>query len=53
VTGGATRVAFDEQTLAMASDLTLESPGASEATERYDVEVVGGADRVTISRRAG
>jgi DNA-binding MarR family transcriptional regulator len=53
VTGGATRVAFDEQTLAMASDLTLESPGASEATDRYDIEVVGGADRVTISRRAG
>jgi hypothetical protein len=52
VKGGATRVAFDEQSLGTASDLSLESPGASEASARYDIEVNGGADRVTVSRRA-
>jgi DNA-binding MarR family transcriptional regulator len=52
VKGGATRVAFDEQSLGTASDLSLESPGASEASARYDIEVNGGADRVTVSGRA-
>jgi hypothetical protein len=38
--------------LGIASDLSLESPGASDATARSDIEVSGGADRMTVSRRA-
>jgi hypothetical protein len=50
--GGANRVELDEQRLGSASDVTLESPGASAASARYDIEVSGGANRVTVARRS-
>lgn len=50
--GGANRVELDEQRLlGSASDVTLESAGASHAEARFDIEVSGGTNKVTVSRR--
>jgi DNA-binding MarR family transcriptional regulator len=49
--GGANRVELDEQRLGSASDGTLESPGASTATSRFDIDVSGGANKVAVTRR--
>jgi DNA-binding MarR family transcriptional regulator len=52
LTGGANRVELDEQRiLGSASDVTLESAGASHAEARFDIEVSGGTNKVTVSRR--
>jgi hypothetical protein len=50
--GGAVGVVFDEQRLGSATDLVLESPGAGASATRFEVEVTGGANRVTVGRRA-
>ena len=34
-----------------ASDVTLESPDASHAETRFEIEVNGGTNRVTVGRR--
>jgi DNA-binding MarR family transcriptional regulator len=48
--GGAGRISFDEQRLgATAGHTVLETTGAREATERYDISVEGGAGRITIA----
>jgi DNA-binding MarR family transcriptional regulator len=50
--GGANRVELDEQRLlGSASEVTLESAGASHAEARFDIEVSGGTNKVTVSRR--
>jgi DNA-binding MarR family transcriptional regulator len=49
--GGASRVELDEQRLGAGSDVTLESPGASRAETRYEIEVSGGTNRVTVTHR--
>ena len=51
VRGGAVRVELDEQRLGSASEVTLESPGASHAEARFEIEVNGGTNRVTVGRR--
>ncbi len=52
MTGGAGRIELDGQRLAaFGGESTLESPGAATATDRYDVEIMGGAGRLTIDRR--
>jgi DNA-binding MarR family transcriptional regulator len=50
--GGAGSVQVDEQRLGAASDVTLESTGASQSEARFDVEVSGGTNRVTVARRS-
>jgi DNA-binding MarR family transcriptional regulator len=49
--GGASRVELDEQRLGAASDVTLESTGASGAAARFDIEVSGGTNRMIVTRR--
>ena len=49
--GGASRVELDEQRLGAGSDVALELLGASRAESRFEVEVSGGTNRVTITRR--
>ena len=50
LTGGAAGIQFDQQKLgATGGHTTLESSGASSATDRYLVELIGGAARVTIA----
>lgn len=52
ITGGVGRVEVDGSRLsAQGGDTTLDSPGAADAADRYDVEIVGGAGRLTIERR--
>lgn len=51
--GGAASVELDEQRLGSASEVTLESPGASGSQTRFEVEVSGGTNRMTVTRRAG
>lgn len=54
ITGGVGRVDVDGQRLAaQGGNTTLESPGAADAADRYDVQIVGGAGRLTIERRDG
>jgi DNA-binding MarR family transcriptional regulator len=50
--GGANRVELDEQHLGSADDVDIASRGASDAQVRYDIEVSGGANKVTVARRA-
>jgi hypothetical protein len=50
--GGASHVELDEQRLGSGSDVTLESPGASSSAQRFEVEVNGGTNRVTVTRRS-
>lgn len=52
VRGGASHVQLDEQRLGSASDVTMETPGASQGEDRFEVEVAGGANKVTVARRA-
>jgi DNA-binding MarR family transcriptional regulator len=48
--GGAAGVEFDQQKVgATGGQTTLESSGASSATDRYLVELTGGASRITIA----
>lgn len=49
--GGASRVALDDQTFgAMGGPISLETGGYSTASDRYIVEVGGGASQITIGR---
>jgi DNA-binding MarR family transcriptional regulator len=50
--GGASHVELDEQRLGSGSDVTLESPGASQEPARFEVEVSGGTNRVRVTRRS-
>jgi len=50
LSGGAAGIQFDQQKLgATGGHATLESPGAAEATDRYVIELEGGASRITIT----
>ena len=49
--GGATRLAFDgERYGAIGGETRLESPGAGEASDRYEIEIGGGASELTVAR---
>ena len=46
----ASAVKFDDDILSgLRNDLQLQSPGYEDATERYDIEISGNANMVTIS----
>jgi DNA-binding MarR family transcriptional regulator len=47
--GGAGRIAFDEQRLGGTGDTVLETSGFGEAKDRYLLEIVGGAGKITIA----
>jgi hypothetical protein len=50
LSGGAARIEFDRQKLgATGGHTTLESAGAAGATDRYVVELEGGASRITVT----
>ncbi|HEY3524238.1 MAG TPA: MarR family transcriptional regulator [Candidatus Limnocylindrales bacterium] len=52
VSGGVGRIEVDGQRMAaQGGNTTLESPGAARAEDRYEVQIVGGAGRLTIERR--
>jgi hypothetical protein len=47
--GGAARLAFDEQSFdAVGGNVRLQSPGYDGATDRYEIEVSGGASELTV-----
>lgn len=49
VGGGAAKLAFDEQYMgAIGGSLRLESSGFAQATDRYDIDVGGGAAHLTV-----
>jgi DNA-binding MarR family transcriptional regulator len=47
--GGAGRIDFDQQRLGGTGDTVLETTGFAQATDRYLVEIVGGAGKITIA----
>jgi hypothetical protein len=50
--GGATDLTFDERHLgAIGGDVSLQSPDYDDAVNRYDIEVTGGANNLTIGAR--
>jgi len=50
--GGATNLTFDERHLgAIGGDVNLQSPDYDDAANRYDIEVMGGANNLTIDTR--
>jgi hypothetical protein len=50
--GGATNLTFDERHLgAIGGDVSLQSPDYDDAANRYDIEVMGGANNLTIDAR--
>ena len=49
LTGGAGRIDFDQQRLGATGDTILETTGASDAPDRYSIDIVGGAGRITIT----
>ena len=52
VVGGATNLTFDEKHLgAIGGDVNLQSPDYDDAANRYDIEVTGGANNLTIAAR--
>jgi DNA-binding MarR family transcriptional regulator len=52
IRGGAIHVQLDDQRLGSASDVDIETPGASQKEGRFEVEVTGGAHRVSVVRRS-
>jgi DNA-binding MarR family transcriptional regulator len=50
--GGANRVALDEQRVGAASDVELESPGAGRQPDRYELEITGGTNKLTVTPRS-
>jgi DNA-binding MarR family transcriptional regulator len=53
LTGGATGVEFDRQKLGATGGMTtLETTGAADATDRFVIEVTGGANRITVVETA-
>ncbi|HEX5502423.1 MAG TPA: MarR family transcriptional regulator [Thermomicrobiales bacterium] len=50
VKGWAAHLTFDEQTFdAVGSDVRLQSPGYADTDRRYDIEVDGGANGITVT----
>jgi hypothetical protein len=48
--GGASKLELDTQCLgAIGGPVRLETPGYSSASDRYDLEIGGGASKVTIT----
>ena len=49
VKGGASKLTFDEQSFdALGGKVRLQSPGYDRATDRYKIEISGGASEITI-----
>jgi hypothetical protein len=49
VKGGASKLTFDEQSFdALGGKVRLQSPGYDGATDRYEIEISGGASEITI-----
>ena len=52
VVGGATNLTFDEKHFgAIGGEVNLQSPDYDDAANRYDIEVTGGANNLTIGAR--
>jgi hypothetical protein len=50
IAGGSTRVSFDGQDLgSRGGETLLETPGARTVTDRYEIEVLGGASKLTVA----
>jgi DNA-binding MarR family transcriptional regulator len=50
--GGANRVTLDDQRLGVATDVSLESTGASHQPDRFELAITGGANKVTVVSRS-
>ena len=53
ISGGAGRIELDGQRVNASAGLSLDSPGAAKASDRYAIEVTGGAARIEVSHRPG
>jgi hypothetical protein len=51
ISGGVSEVLVDGQGHKGAGSLSLQTPGADRAADRYEIEVGGGASKITISAR--
>jgi hypothetical protein len=49
VSGGVSEVSVDGERIKGAGQLSMQTPGAAAATDRYEIEVAGGASKVSIS----
>jgi DNA-binding MarR family transcriptional regulator len=49
VIGGVERIVFDDQRIGATGEASLSSSSADAASDRYDVEIVGGAWRITVA----
>ncbi len=53
VGGGANRLAFDDQRYgAIGGVVALDTPGAAEASDRYEIEITGGVSHLTVGPEA-
>jgi DNA-binding MarR family transcriptional regulator len=51
VRGGISEVVVDGEVHKSAGNLSMQTPGAAEAADRYEIEVSGGASKISISTR--
>ncbi|HEX7492200.1 MAG TPA: hypothetical protein VF337_10925 [Candidatus Limnocylindrales bacterium] len=51
ISGGVSEILVDGQSHKGAGHLSLQTPGADRAADRYEIEVAGGASKITISAR--
>jgi hypothetical protein len=51
VRGGISEVVVDGEVHKSAGNLSMQTPGAAEAANRYEIEVSGGASKISISTR--
>jgi DNA-binding MarR family transcriptional regulator len=51
VQGGVSEILVDGESIKSMGHLSMQTPGADQATDRYEIEVSGGASKISISAR--
>jgi len=51
IRGGASEVLVDGETFKGRGPLSIQTPGADQSADRYEIEVSGGATKIAISAR--
>jgi hypothetical protein len=51
IRGGISEISVDGETYKSVGHLSIQSPGAEHAPDRYEIEITGGASKMLISAR--
>jgi hypothetical protein len=51
IQGGVSEVVVDGEVVKAAGSISLQTPGADSATDRYEIEVGGGANKILVVAR--